>query len=238
MNIDVAFLPVELPVDISSKTTIVIDVLRASSTIVTALNNGSRSIIPVEDIDRAKQIARDFDSDVLLCGERGGVRIQGFDLGNSPLDYDSNTVSGKDVILTTTNGTQAIRAAWNSRALFVGAFLNVSSVVRRSLQTGDDIVILCSGRCGTFSLEDSVCAGMFVKKLCVFAGSNIRMRDSALAAMQLFDSLGGDMLSVFRMSEHGKILLSLGMDKDLEFCASVDTYSIVPVLKMGSLQLS
>lgn len=238
MHIDVAFLSSALPLDISTKTVVVIDVLRASSTIVAALNNGCRRVIPVEDIERARQIASDLDGDVLLCGERGGLRIEGFDLGNSPLDYHSKTVAGKDIILTTTNGTQAIQAAWNSRTLFIGTFLNISSVAQKSLQSGDDIVILCAGRCGTFSLEDSVCAGMLVKRLCALGGSVINMRDSALAAKRLFDSFCGNISSVFYMSEHGKILLSLGMERDLDFCASLDVCSTVPVLKMGSLQLS
>lgn len=238
MHIDVAFLSSELPLDISSKTVIVIDVLRASSTIVAALSNGCRRVIPVEDIERARQVASGLDSDVLLCGERGGLRIEGFNLGNSPLDYHSNTVAGKDIVLTTTNGTQAIYAARNSQTLFVGAFLNMSNVVRRSLELGDDIVILCAGRCGTFSLEDSACAGMFVKELYALGSSSIRMRDSALAAKRLFDSFHGNISSVFYMSEHGKILLSLGMERDLDFCALIDVCDAVPVLKIGSLQLS
>lgn len=238
MYIDVAFLPSELPSDISSKTVIVVDVLRASSTIVTALGNGCRRIIPVADVERARQIARELGNNVLLCGERGGLKVDGFDFGNSPLDYRANIVSGKDIVFTTTNGTQAIQAARNSRTLFVGTFLNLSSVVRRSLGLGDDVIILCAGRSGTFSLEDSVCAGLFVKELCVLGGFRIKLRDSALAAKQLFASFQGDIQKVFHASEHGKILLSLGMERDLDFCALIDVFNIVPLFQKDSLQPS
>lgn len=236
MYIDVAFLPSELPSDISSRTVIVIDVLRASSTIIFALGNGCRRIIPVEDVEKAREIAKGFSNDVLLGGERGGLKVEGFDLGNSPLEYHAKTVSGKIVVLTTTNGTQAIHVARNSKTLYVGAFLNISALARRILKIGDDVVILCAGRCRTFSLEDSVCAGMLVKRLSELGGKHVKMRDSALAARQLFESLDGDILEVFRMSEHGKLLLSLGMEKDLEFCSSMDACNVVPVWKDESLQ--
>lgn len=237
MRIDVAFLPVELNQELSDKTVVVIDVLRASSTIVTALENGARSVIPVESVEDAKRIAHEFGSSVLLGGERGGLKIDGFDLGNSPLEYTRSKVAGKDLVFTTTNGTRAIHAARTAKRLIIAAFLNMASAVGKCAGIGKDMVIVCSGRCGTFSLEDSVCAGAFIDKACEMIGAELVLLDSAVAARQLYRAYGDDFLRVFRLSEHGRILESLGMHRDLEFCASQNVFSSVPVFHDGALTL-
>ncbi len=152
--------------DVEGRTVVVIDVLRASSTIITALANGARAVIPVADMDQAGKIAMNLDpSTYLLGGERDGDRIDGYHLGNSPLEYTPDVVHDKTIILNTSNGTRALWNAREARHLIVGGFLNADRVVQFIREAGLDLTIICAGNHDRVTLDDTLCAGLILHRL-------------------------------------------------------------------------
>ena len=201
---------------------LVIDVLRATSTIATALSNGALFVKPVEKVEEALSLQR---KDTLLCGERGGLKIEGFDLGNSPLEYKKEIVEGKGIILTTTNGTKAVKLLKCSKIIAV-SFLNVSSVVN-FVKESEEINIVCSGTEGKFSLEDFLLAGMIVKLL-----GREDLDDASKVAMRYYENVK-DVEAELRRSSHAQKLINLGFEKDVIFCSQIDLFDIVPILENG-----
>ncbi|MCS7175159.1 2-phosphosulfolactate phosphatase family protein [Pseudothermotoga sp.] len=221
--IDVVFVPQR---KISEDTCVLIDVLRATSVIVTALANGAVRVKPVLTVQQA---LKQKDADVLICGERKSVKPKGFDLGNSPLEYSKRAVEGKNIVLTTTNGTRAIGKI-KCKRLYAASFLNLSAVVRK-LELHDRVTIVCAGQKGRVALEDVLCAGAIVSM-----SRAERKTDSALMAESVWKSVG----SIFKaLSEcqHGKELIEKGFSKDVEFCSKIDLYHLVPVFKDGAFSL-
>ena len=152
--------------DVRDRTVVVIDVLRACSTIVTALDHGARAVVPVLDMAQASRIAANLDPNIYrLGGERGGEKIEGYHLGNSPLEYTPEEVEGRDVILNTTNGTKALTRTRAARHLVAGCLLNAGRVVDFIRRAGADATIVCAGRQNRISLEDTVCAGLILDRL-------------------------------------------------------------------------
>jgi len=211
---------------------VVIDVLRASTTIVTALFHGASSVLPVLEVSDAKAAAA--HGGMLLGGERGGVRIDGFDLGNSPLEYTADRVCGRSVVITTTNGTAALHACRAAREILIGAIVNrtaVADAVRRLARTGDHVHLVCAGTDGAVSAEDVLAAGAILD---VAAGPDDVLDPAALEARAFFrrTTAGGDMpaalVAEFRRSPGGANLVDLGMEADLPACAAIDSLPIVP----------
>jgi len=231
MRIDVAFTPSEIDDSrVRDRIIVVVDVLRASTTITTALNNGAREVIPVLDVETALKMRTNLSAELtLLCGERNGRIIDGFDLGNSPSEYVSERITGKVLVFSTTNGTLAAAKARGSREMVIGSFVNLSRVVEYLSGRGDgDATILCSGKQNTFSLEDAVCAGMIINRLCELKPPVLT--DGARAAQGLYKRFGRSLLSLLNSCDHGKYLASIGFARDLESCAAVDSVPILPVL--------
>ena len=164
MKIDILFTPSNVDeLHLRDKNVVVIDVLRASTTIVTALANGAKEIIPVASVESAVKISANLFGDVILLGgERNGKMIEGFHLGNSPQEYTEDVVKNKSIIFSTTNGSQAMVRSRYAKNLVIGCFVNVSKIVEFVHETGGDFTIICAGRNGAFCLEDTVCAGMIV----------------------------------------------------------------------------
>src|SRR5512142_3182270 len=159
MKLEVLFTPAELPTTLNDRTVVVVDVLRATSTMVEALANGAKNIFAVATTDEAVKIATGIGRDqTLLAGERNCVRIEGFDLGNSPLEMTGESVGGRQVIMTTTNGTSALAAAASARRVLVASLLNVDAVARELAEGDQEITFLCAGREKRFALEDAICA--------------------------------------------------------------------------------
>lgn len=150
-----------------NKSVVMFDILRASSTISTALANGCKEVIPVVEVEDAFAVAKTLpENTFIIGGERGALKVPGFHLGNSPLEYTADVVSGKTVILTTTNGTKATsRAAAGASQVFIGSLLNISALARRIMELGKDVVLVCAGTRGKFSLDDTLAAGMMVREL-------------------------------------------------------------------------
>lgn len=225
-------------VDLSRGIAVVIDVLRATSTMVTALANGAREVVPVEEPEQARALAHQFSPGAcLLGGERESVRIPGFDLGNSPLEYAPHTVRGKTVIMTTTNGTRALRRAAGARQVFAGSILNAGALAAHILPLAEDLFLVCAGRQGEFSLEDTLCAGVILNYLAKAGECNLLLTDQARAAMDLAKYHRGNLWAALAASEHGRSLAGLGFGADLEACARLDGIPVVPALCADRLRL-
>ena len=238
MKIDVTFLPDEAA-DYKLKTVIIIDVLRASSTIVTAFSNGCKSIITKPDIKSARKY-KDSDPEILLGGERKGLKVDGFDLGNSPLEYAKQVVKNKNLVLTTTNGTKAVESARYAKNILIGCFLNLESVVKSALDYEDDIIILCAGNDGRFSLEDTFCAGLMLREITTM-NKTITLEDGAFFTFKAFKQIitnesqttNTGIFKIISQTRHGKRLQSLNFFEDLKYCARLNQLSIVPKLSGG-----
>ncbi|ADY55032.1 2-phosphosulfolactate phosphatase [Syntrophobotulus glycolicus DSM 8271] len=221
---------------LENKIAIVIDVFRATSTMATALANGAAALIPAASVEEALARKRE-NPEALLGGERQAVLIEGFDLGNSPDEYTVEKVKGKKVIITTTNGTMAIKAAAPAEKVRMLSFLNMDSVVRkvdqeiRECPGIDGIIIVCSGTEERFDLPDTLCAGMFIEQF----GRGINVNDLGLAAQMLYNSSKPNLLETLKNTEHGQVLITLGFQKDVEYCSAVNRLSVVPVLRNGEI---
>lgn len=236
MKIDVIFTPGETSAAaLTGRVVVVLDILRASSTITQALDAGAKAVFPVGSIEEALRLANTFGRDeVLLAGERHCVAIEGFDLGNSPREYTPEMVGGKTLVMTTTNGTAAMALTVNSSHVFIGSLLNLSAVIDELVRLECDPVFLCAGRERHFSLEDSACAGRFADELMKARPGNWELNDGALAALSLAESFGTGM-ELFRQAAGGKAIVDAGLEADLEVCARVDSHDLLPVLMDRSI---
>lgn len=211
------------------RTVVVIDVLRASTSIITALSNGAREIIPATTVELAVKMSANMIGEVtLLGGERNGKMIEGFSLGNSPTEYTGEKVKGKSIIFSSTNGSQALVKGRFARDMVVCGFVNVGSVSDFLRAKGSDFIIVCAGNNGLFSLEDSVCGGMLIQLMAGDGSPEWNLTDGALAAQTLYRSFGKNILKMMKNSDHGKHLQDIGYGEDLRFCAGVDTLPVVP----------
>lgn len=239
MRLDIYLTPGEVvPGEIAERAVVVVDILRATTTITHALNNGAKAIYPVSSIEEALRLANTFGRDeVLLCGERKCLPIAGFDLGNSPQEFTRERVAGKILVMTTTNGTAALSLTGGASRVLVGSMLNLGAVVADLARSGGDPVILCSGRDRHFAIEDAVAAGAMATRLMEERPGDWVLNDAALAAIALARDFGAT-TATFRNSESGRALLATGHEPDLDFCAKVDTLNVLPVLHERNITLS
>jgi 2-phosphosulfolactate phosphatase len=235
MKIDLSFNAGQFDeLQLRDKNVIVLDVLRASSTITVALNNGAREIIPVASIESAVKISGSLFGEVTLRGgERNGKTIEGFNLGNSPLEYSETAVRGKSIIYCTTNGSVAMAKSRYARTLAVGSFINLTATTDFIRAENKDFLFICAGRAnsiGNFSMEDAVCAGMMIQNLLKAESLEVELSDSAKAAHALSKSFGRSILKMLKTSEHGKYLIEIGFAEDLKICAHLDSVPVLPIL--------
>lgn len=223
--------------DVKDRTVVVIDVLRASSTIATALNNGARSIVPVSDMAQAGKIASNLDQQsYLLGGERSGEKIEGYHLGNSPLEYTKAAVLGRTIIFNTTNGTVAIGQARSADNLLIGSFLNAGRVVDFIREIGSDVTIVCAGWRNRVSLEDTLCAGLLLYRL--WDGSEPEsVSDTAhIAFTQYLHDRKNMSLSILRCN-HAQWLSRQGHGDDVDYCLQLDALPVLPYYQDSRLVL-
>lgn len=225
MRVDVA-LTAELAagVPLAGRHVVVIDTLRASSTIVSALAAGAEGVIPVRDLDDSRARARELGA--LLGGERDALPAEGFDLGNSPSAYDAATVGGRMVVLTTTNGTRVVEAVRGASAVYAGSFLNAEATARALVSSGaQDVLLVACGRSGTVSADDVAAAGCMAGSLALMAAAE--PSDGARVAIALFDAWKHDLLGLLKRCAAGRRLASVGLGDDLPDCARVDARPVV-----------
>ena len=235
MNISVYFTPLGVTSQaIGGKPVLVLDVLRATTSIVAAMANGARSVVPAESPDEALRLAGNLERDgVLLAGERNMIRVEGFDLGNSPLEMKGDVVAGKNVVMATTNGTPALIAADSGNPVLVGAVTNFSAVVARArelCETNGELHILCAGRKRMFALEDAYVAGRYAAALVPSRERrHARLNDAAIAALELVRRYGEHWRRAVGASAAAQDLRQLGFKADLDAATEVDTYTVIPV---------
>jgi 2-phosphosulfolactate phosphatase len=221
-DLEICYLPVQwknLDRDrLRASACVVIDVIRATSTIATALANGASGVQPVAGVETAFALKAE-DPAALLAGERGGQMLEGFDLGNSPEDFTPARVKGRRIILTTTNGTQALAACAGARAVMTASFLNLAAVAEHLRKVGPPWIIVCAGCDGGFGADDAVVAGALADAL-----------DQDHALVHLYRSVKNELTEMLLGSLAGRELLKVGLQKDVPFCTKLDQFAIVPVL--------
>jgi len=233
MKIDVFFSPVAVTApDTAGRTVVVIDVLRATTSIAVALANGAKAVVPAASSEEALRLAQNLErDDVVLAGERKSQRVPGFALGNSPAEFTKDVVQGKTVVMATTNGTPAFLCVQNAREVISGAAVNFSVSVARcraALEQHGELAILCAGRERHFALEDAFAAGRLAKVLLPEGGlRRVKVNDSAVAALELARHYGEKWLRALRASSHGQDLADLGYREDVKFCAIENTHPVV-----------
>jgi 2-phosphosulfolactate phosphatase len=239
MLIDIQFLPFPPNLHLlSDRVIVVIDILRATSTMVHAMSQGASEIIPVATVEEAFQMAKVFPrGSTLLGGERESEKIQGFDLGNSPKEYVGEKVKGKKLILTTTNGTKAFRLVSLGKKVLVGSFFNIGAVTKRCLELDRDLLLFPSGDEGNYSLEDAVCGGMLIELITKVSRKPISLTDASQCAQIFYERFEENLLEAFHLSHHGKELINRGFEEDLAYCAQIDITDIVPEFKDGVIRV-
>ena len=229
MKIDVLYSPVQADeLFFTGKTTVVIDVLRASSTIITALKNGAKEVVPVGTVEFAVKVSGGiFGGQTLLGGERNTKKIEGFALGNSPSEYTTEIVSGKSIVFYSTNGSRAIVKAKYSTNLFICSFNNLKALAKHIKKLNEDVVVLCAGNNNFFSLEDSVCAGMLISEL-IAGNKSFKLTDASTSALTLFKSFGKNIFKLLSETDHGQLLINNGFEDDLKSCSELDSTDVIP----------
>lgn len=209
---------------LTGKVVVVVDIFRATSCIVTGLANEVASIRPVAEVEETLKLGKEG---YLMAGERGGVKLKEFDMGNSPFEYQSESVKGQKIAISTTNGSQAILKSAEADQIIIGAFLNIDAVAQYLLQSKKDVVIHCAGWKGTVNLEDTLFAGALIDEC---AEELDPTGDSALLAHQLYIANHDNLFGIAQQSGHAERLAGFGIEKDLEFCMTLDEYHVVPRL--------
>ncbi|MCX7833828.1 MAG: 2-phosphosulfolactate phosphatase [Ignavibacteria bacterium] len=230
---------------LKDKNVIIIDVLRTCTSITVSLFNKAKEVIPAESVAKAAKLKRS-SGETLLCGEKNGKIIQGFNLGNSPLEFTENNVKGKILVFCTTNGTISIVKARLAKNCIIGSFVNLAKVVEYITGLNEDIVILCSGKQGNFSLEDFICAGAIIREILKSTNNNTyELNDPENSALTLSECLIYDnnsinqdkVLRLLQSTEHGKYLMSLTFIDDIKICAGINTYPVLPVFHKDVIKL-
>lgn len=222
---------------------IMIDVLRASSTVCAALKNGAKEVITSDTLDKAVSIYSNLSKDVrFLGGERNSLKPNGFDAGNSPLEFTEEVVSQKNVVLTTSNGTKVFQKAKQAKCRLVGGFVNIDAIIAyidnefmHLDKENLNITILCAGTDGRLSYEDTLCAGAYIDSLCRLR-PDAHSTDTALASRNLFELHSDNLAEFLKTREHAGALIEKGFARDIEICFSYNIYPVVPVIDGTSIK--
>jgi 2-phosphosulfolactate phosphatase len=227
---------------------IMIDVLRSSSTICAALFNGAKEIIPTDTLDKAVSIYSSLSKENrFLGGERNGLKPSGFNAGNSPEEYSADVISGKSVIISTTNGTKIFSKARQAKARLVGSFVNNGAILGhlfkqylndsdKSEEDNTRIIFICAGSNGRLAYEDTLCAGAFINSI-VNLRPDVRLTDSADVAKNLFKLHSTDLKEFLKNREHASLLKEIGLENDIETCFTFDLYPVIPHISGGSIKI-
>lgn len=207
------------------KSVVVIDMLRATSVIVTALSNGCRRVIPVLTVEEALHIASKDKNEYLLGGERKAVKIEGFNFSNSPLEYTKEIVRGKSLIMTTTNGTRAIKGAEGAKNIFIGALINAAAVAQKLAEIDEDVAIVNAGTYGQFSMDDFICSGYIIERIAEKA--ECELTDIAKTANYIY-KMNPDVIGFIKHAAHYKRIMELKLKEDLDYCCKKDIIDKVP----------
>jgi 2-phosphosulfolactate phosphatase len=237
VELHVALVPQE-GIDVRRRVCVVVDVLRATTSILTLLERGCEEVIAAPTVDAARRYAAESGRPVRTAGEEGGLAPAGFDFGNSPAAFAGADVAGTRVVIATTNGTKALHAARGAPLVLAGCLRNRAAVARAAvdaaLANGFDITIVCSGREGRFSLDDAYAAGAIADAAAAQMGERVpwTATDAVLAARALYRAWP-DAATVFRRTAGGRNVIAIGLEEDLRYCAQPDCSEVVPRVGAG-----
>ncbi len=233
MKLFVYHTPELTPTDCLPDCAVVVDVLRATTTIATALNAGAEAVQAFKDLDELmSQSAAWLPEKRLRAGERGGQKVEGCDLGNSPLDCTPEVVGGKRLFISTTNGTRALQRVEQAPTVITAAIVNRQAAVNYLLKNQPETVwIVGSGWEGSYSLEDTACAGAIALSLMNQSLEDLVGNDEVVAAIALYTQWQDNLLKMFHQCSHGQRLLRLDGDEDLKYCATIDLLDVLPIQK-------
>ena len=237
---DVALLPAAAE-PLEDTVVVVVDVLRATTTIVSALANGAKEIIPAPSVDAARELHRQLGEGSIIGGERQGKIVDGFHQGNSPVEYTPDVVAGKRLILATTNGTVAMEQCRTAREVIIGAMVNVDAVADR-VYAEEKVCVMCSGTDRIITSEDVCFAGLLMQRIVQKrAEANLEqpfLTDAATIALDHWHSVdqqvqdGTPLADFFRAARGGINLVRIGHDADIVFASTIDSFTSVPVLDL------
>ncbi len=236
-EINVRFVPSSISdSDCDGCVVVMVDVLRASTTMIQALNNGAATIYPRAEIDESRQLARELGNDAILGGERNGKIVEGFHLGNSPLEYSRGAIENKPIVLCTTNGTFTLNHCRSASKLWIGSFANLNEVCRNA-SDHEKLLIACAGTNRMVSDEDVLFAGAVVNQL-LQANSQLNIDDAGRIAASRWQAIqpllesGTQLWEILAKSHGGRNLMRLGYDRDVQFCADVNSIPVLPELDL------
>lgn len=210
---------------------VVIDVLRATSAICAAFDNGINSIIPVPTVEEAWEYK---NKGFLVGAERKGQIVEGFDFGNSPFSYMKEEFKGKDVVLSTTNGTKSIDVSKEAETVVIASFLNLDAICKWLADQNKNVLCLCSGWQDKFNLEDTICAGAISDYL-LNTGNFVSDEDSSIAAKYLYLSAKDNYFGYLKSSSHRRRLKNLNLNEDIKYCLTPNQTNVIPILRDGKL---
>ncbi len=207
------------------RTVVVVDILRATSCMTTALAHGVQSITPFASLEDCLSMK---SKGYFTSGERDGKKVDGFDLGNSPFEYMDEKLKGERIAFTTTNGTQAIAKSIGAREIVIGSFLNLTALAKYLKDGKNDILVVCAGWKGRFNLEDTLFAGALIEAL----DDTVMLEcDAPQACLHLYLMAKSNMIEFLREASHIKRLAKLNIVEDIEFCLTKDKYHVVPIMR-------
>jgi 2-phosphosulfolactate phosphatase len=222
---------------IENKVVVVIDMFRATSVIVTALNNGCKEVIPYltieETLEHTNKLRRE---EYILGGERKAVKIEGFDLSNSPLEYIREKVENKTILMTTTNGTRTLTKSSTAKRVLIGAMINAKAVAERLIEINEDVVIINAGTNGNFSMDDYICSGYIINEM-LKINENVILTDIAKTANMIYEA-HEDILSYVKEASHYSVMKSLNLDEDIEYCIQKSIVKEVPEYCHGKITVN
>ncbi len=210
---------------------VVIDIFRATSSICYGIENGAEAIIPVAEVEECLAY-QEKHPDYLLAAERNGEVVSGFNFGNSPFSYTKEKVAGRTIVLTTTNGTNALHLSRKAKKIIIGSFLNLTSVCNWLKEQNENTLLVCAGWKNNFNLEDTLFAGAIADRL---KGSGFILDDAAIAAYDLFQVGKSDIPAYLAKTSHSGRLKKLGIEKDIAFCLQLDITTAIPILADNKL---
>ncbi|WP_046058917.1 2-phosphosulfolactate phosphatase family protein [Clostridium sp. IBUN13A] len=219
---------------LENKIAVVIDMFRATSVIVTALNNGCEEVIPFLTIEETLESSEELNrEEYILGGERRAVKIDGFDLSNSPLEYTKEVVENKKVLITTTNGTRTLTKSNSAKRIIIAAMINAKAVSDKLLEINEDVVIINAGTNGNFSMDDYICSGYIINEM-LKVDNNIELTDISKTANMIYEN-NSDIISYVKEATHYSVMKSLELDNDIEYCMKKSIVNNVPEYKDGKI---
>jgi len=220
--------------DLKAKTALVIDVLRATTTIITALANGAQKVVPFLEPEQALYYKK--SNACVLGGERKSCIIPGFDCGNSPFEYTTEKIAGKTFVISTTNGTRALHAVREAEHIYLAALVNAGAVAKRIIAEKRDCVIVCSGTEGYFSSDDFLAAGAILYKAKEYG--EVHTNDLGDVAQLWYEKHKDFLVHALKNCFHGRRLLNLGLEHDIDFCAKEDIFAVVPKYNVATNEIT